>query len=162
MGFVGGVPLDCHETTAIELHGGFLLPATWHCGNTPQDKRLVHLKIPPKKEKEKHRPKPLIFRFHVYFQEYMGVSKNRGGPPKSSILIGFSIIFTIHFWKHPYVSLHLYLDMLLGGGNSNILGIFSPILEEMLQFDGSHIFQVGKNHQLGHHMCHSLNSLYWG
>ena len=27
----------------------------------------------------------------------MGVSKNRGGPPKSSILIGFSIIFTIHF-----------------------------------------------------------------
>ena len=29
--------------------------------------------------------------------QYMGVSKNRGGPPKSSILIGFSIIFTIHF-----------------------------------------------------------------
>ena len=28
---------------------------------------------------------------------HMGVSKNRGGPPKSSILIGFSIIFTIHF-----------------------------------------------------------------
>ena len=28
---------------------------------------------------------------------YMGVSKNRGGPPKSSILIGFSIIFTIYF-----------------------------------------------------------------
>ena len=27
----------------------------------------------------------------------MGVSKNRGGPPKSSILIGFFIIFTIHF-----------------------------------------------------------------
>ena len=38
----------------------------------------------------------------------MGVSKNRGAP-KSSILIGFSIIFTIHFggfppWKHPYGS----------------------------------------------------------
>ena len=37
----------------------------------------------------------------------MGVSKN-SGTPKSSILIGFSIIFTIHFgvahpdfWKHP-------------------------------------------------------------
>ena len=29
--------------------------------------------------------------------DYMGVSKNRGFPPKSSILIGFSIIFTIHF-----------------------------------------------------------------
>ena len=27
----------------------------------------------------------------------MGVSKNRGGPPKSSNLIGCSIIFTIHF-----------------------------------------------------------------
>ncbi len=27
----------------------------------------------------------------------MGVSENRGGPPKSSILIGFSIIFTIRF-----------------------------------------------------------------
>ena len=39
----------------------------------------------------------------------MGVSKNNA-TPKSSILIGFSIIFTIHFWgkppyfwKHPYV-----------------------------------------------------------
>ena len=28
---------------------------------------------------------------------YMGVSENGGFPPKSSILIGFSIIFTIHF-----------------------------------------------------------------
>ena len=42
---------------------------------------------------------------------YMGVSKNNG-TPKSSILIGFSIIFTIHFggfpliyWKHQYQSL---------------------------------------------------------
>ena len=71
----------------------------------------------------------------------MGVSKNRGGPPKSSILIGFFIIFTIHFWKLPYVSFNLYLDMLLGGGNSNLLGIFSPILEEMLQFDGCIFFR---------------------
>ena len=36
----------------------------------------------------------------------MAVSKNNG-TPKSSILIGFSIIFTIHLgypylWKHPY------------------------------------------------------------
>ena len=30
----------------------------------------------------------------------MGVSQNRG-TPKSSILIGFSIIFTIHFWGFP-------------------------------------------------------------
>ena len=33
----------------------------------------------------------------------MGVSKNRAGPPKSSILIGFSIIFTIHFGVPPFV-----------------------------------------------------------
>ena len=32
-----------------------------------------------------------------FFFGYMGVSKKRGGPPRSSILIGFSIIFTIHF-----------------------------------------------------------------
>ena len=38
----------------------------------------------------------------------MAVSENSGFPPKSSIFIGFSIIFTIHFggfspyfWKHP-------------------------------------------------------------
>ena len=31
---------------------------------------------------------------------YMGVSKNRGGPPKSSILIGFSII-NHPFWGTP-------------------------------------------------------------
>ncbi len=28
----------------------------------------------------------------------MGVSKNRGKNPKSYMFIGFSIIFTIHFW----------------------------------------------------------------
>ena len=40
----------------------------------------------------------------------MGVSKNRGFvPPNHPILIGFSMMFTIHvggfspyFWKHPY------------------------------------------------------------
>ena len=43
----------------------------------------------------------------IWITEKMGVSKNNG-TPKSSILIGFSIIFTIHFggktpyfWKHP-------------------------------------------------------------
>ena len=39
---------------------------------------------------------------------HMGVSKNMGKPPKSSILIGFSIInhpfwgFSPYFWKHLY------------------------------------------------------------
>ena len=37
---------------------------------------------------------PFIFTIRIKLQ---GVSKNRGGPPKSSNLIGFSIIFTIHF-----------------------------------------------------------------
>ena len=41
--------------------------------------------------------------FHVCceFKSKMDVSKNRGGPPKSSIFIGFSIIFTIHFGGFP-------------------------------------------------------------
>ena len=34
-------------------------------------------------------------------QQHLGVSKNRGKTPKSSILIGFSIIFTIHFGGFP-------------------------------------------------------------
>ena len=44
----------------------------------------------------------------LYNYFHMGVSKNRGFPPKSSILIGFSSInhpfWGIHiFWKHPYL-----------------------------------------------------------
>ena len=38
----------------------------------------------------------------------MGVSKNRGGPPKSSILIGFSIIFTIHFGLPLFLEIPKY------------------------------------------------------
>ena len=41
----------------------------------------------------------------------MGVSKNRG-TPKSSILIGFSIIFTIHFggFTTPILrNIHIYM-----------------------------------------------------
>ena len=46
----------------------------------------------------------------------MDVSENRGFPPKSSILIGFSIIFTIHFGGKPpifgntliYTKRHIY------------------------------------------------------
>ena len=45
---------------------------------------------------------------------YMGVSKNGGFPPKSSIVIGFSIINhtfwgTPTFWKHPYVYVYIYM-----------------------------------------------------
>ena len=35
----------------------------------------------------------------------------------------------------------------VGGGNSNIFGIFTPIPGEMIQFD-EHIFPMGWNHQL--------------
>ena len=42
---------------------------------------------------------------------YMDVSKNRGGPPKSSILIGFgTIIITIHFggFRPIFGNTHMY------------------------------------------------------
>ena len=54
------------------------------------------------------------------FHCYMGVSKNNGFPPKSSILIGFSIIFTIHFWgpalflETPHISLPEMKHWVLG------------------------------------------------
>ena len=55
--------------------------------------------------------------FKVQVSYEMGVSENSGFPPKSSILIGFSIIFTIHFgvfppnfWKHPNI---VHLKVLL-------------------------------------------------
>ncbi len=42
------------------------------------------------------------------------------------------------------------LGSFLGGGNSNIFGIFTPILGEMIQFDLRLFFQMGgsTNHQL--------------
>ena len=58
----------------------------------------------------------------------MGVFKNKG-TPKSSILIGFSIIFTIHFggfppifWKHPYVSNGLKPPNYVGFGHPKAEG----------------------------------------
>ena len=44
---------------------------------------------------------------------YMGVSKNNG-TPKSSILIGFSIIFTIHFGGPPlFLETPIYMFILM-------------------------------------------------
>ena len=40
---------------------------------------------------------PGFRRLSLQSRSEMDVSKNRGKPPKYSILIGFSIIFTIHF-----------------------------------------------------------------
>ena len=58
----------------------------------------------------------------------MDVSENRGFPPESSILIRFSIIFTIHFgvpyfWKHPYIS---HFDPLLTEAASFIVAFILP------------------------------------
>ena len=51
------------------------------------------------------------------------------------------------FHYKPSILGYHHLRKHLGGGNSNIFGIFIPILGEMIQFD-EHIFQMGWfNHQ---------------
>ena len=66
----------------------------------------------------------------------MGVSKNRGGPPKSSILIGFSIInhpfwgFSPYFWFNTHMSIFVH-----GGLKSSHLGvrvISNPTISQMV------------------------------
>ena len=47
----------------------------------------------------------------------MGVSKNNG-TPKSSILIGLSIIFTIHFGGFPPIFGNTYMPDVFGGGTT--------------------------------------------
>ena len=55
-------------------------------------------------------------RFFWYGKGHMGVSKNRGGPPKSSILIRISIIFTIHFGAPLFLVQHPWsLDFGISG-----------------------------------------------
>ena len=58
-----------------------------------------------------------LLKLKVSIYIYMGVSKNRG-TPKSSISIGFSIIFTIHFGgpplllvQHPFVYICVYTSL---------------------------------------------------
>ena len=48
----------------------------------------------------------------------MGVSKNRG-TTKSSILIGFSIIFTIHFGVPLFLEIPMYISLLESSRISN-------------------------------------------
>ena len=61
-------------------------------------------------EKEHPLPKPAFSVLEFTFPGclYMDVSENNG-TPKSSILIGFSIIFTIHLGAHPYFWEHPYM-----------------------------------------------------
>ena len=65
-------------------------------------------------------PKIAQYVFLEMFFLYMAVSKNRGGPPKSSILIGFSLI------NHPFWGTPIF-------GNTHILQRF---LVSMLKFVG--------------------------
>ena len=55
----------------------------------------------------------------------MGVSKNRGFPPKSSILIGFSIIFTIHFGVPLFLETPKYLVNCLEWENEKTKSLLS-------------------------------------
>ena len=72
----------------------------------------------------------------IFFDEIdMGVSKNRGKPPKSSILIGFSIV-NHPFWGTPiFGNTHMYT--LKKSGNS--------VQKKSWDFQGS-----GENHSYGH------------
>ena len=84
-------------------------PANWKKShNGPGHKKLGPSKASSKKTN-------MIFEKCLF--KHMGVSENRG-TPKSSILIGFSIIFTIHFGVPPFLETPTYLFKDLG---SNIL-----------------------------------------
>ena len=80
-----------------------------------------------------------------YYEQTVILQKN-----KSSV--EDHILFGRKNWTQHGV-LHI-----LGGGNSNIFGIFTPILGEMIQFD-EHIFQMGWfNHQLVFYMFFLRNT----
>ena len=75
----------------------------------------------------------------IQFLMDMDVSKN-SGTPKSSILIGFSMIFTIHFgvytpifWKHPNVAFGE------GGLPSNDLVTFNFLGAQVPSLPGSQV-----------------------
>ena len=59
-----------------------------------------------------------------HFTSYMGVSKN-SGTPKTSILIGFSIIFTIHFGFFP-LFLETPISTRAGLSSINSINIHQP------------------------------------
>ena len=62
----------------------------------PKPKIPIHPKHPKPKKKVSSGAEAAVFLTLSLLKEEMGVSKNNG-TPKSSILIGVSIIFTIHF-----------------------------------------------------------------
>ena len=70
---------------------------------------------------------------------HIGVSKNRGGPPKSSILIGFSIIFTIHFGVTLFLetaNIHIYIHRFtnkLHHGHMCVTCFSHPLCDKVLE-----------------------------
>ncbi len=92
-----------HLVMGRNCHNGFLVPSHWCFWFTALELYIS----------AKCREKPLDTEYPSNPiktpSENTRVSKNRGeNPPKSSILIGFSIInhpfwgFSHYFWKHPY------------------------------------------------------------
>ena len=61
----------------------------------------------------------------------MGVSENGGSfPPKSWILIGFSMIFTIRFGVPLFLETPICIYIYQGGGNSKIFLFITPKIGE--------------------------------
>ena len=60
---------------------------------------------------------PLPFAARMFFQNHMGVSKNRG-TPKSSVLIGFSII------NHPFWGTIIFGNTHIAGSDTKTPGWF--------------------------------------
>ena len=86
----------------------------WSLNNCPPSLLICNCANRPEKKKNRRISKitkQVLQPWNVLLtKNYMDVSQNNG-TPKSSILIGFSIIFTIHFggktpyfWKYPYRS----------------------------------------------------------
>ena len=84
-----------------------------------------------------------LFLYLICLSIYIGVSEN-SGTPKSSILMGFSIINhpfwgTPYFWKHPYLyNTSLYIECIY----IYILNKFTPNHYMILQSHLAHTFSV--------------------
>ena len=90
--------------------------------------------------------------FELWSHTYMGVSKNRGGPPKWMVKrmenpvnmddLGVPLVLETPTYIYKYIDI---IRKVLDSGFKHLL--FSPLPWETIQFD-EHIFQRGWNHQL--------------
>ncbi len=88
---------------------------------------------------------------------FMGVSKNRGtrGTPKSSILIGFSIIFTIHFGEPLFLetSIYIYIHIelyILAWKNGNTSYKTSNLLFYLFSYPGLCLVALSRQKTIEH------------